>query len=173
MAGYIHDRPTFFLPMDAPALPGTAAVVPRGVGDPPAPSTRSLKSTYAPLPYSSASSASSSSSKARRRSIARAIAEWSSPVWNIYNRETASVHSRDVWTLMRHRADAVAATALSPTRRDGVRIHSKSLKKPPTAIILRNEAFAPSEGASGRRDAPLLGHGLGYAFGMSAFELSR
>ena len=25
----------FFLPMDTPALPGTAAVVPRGVGDPP------------------------------------------------------------------------------------------------------------------------------------------
>ena len=34
-------------------------------------------------------------------------------------------------------------------------MHPKSHKKPPTAMILGNEAFAPSEGASGPRDTAL------------------
>ena len=63
MAGYIHDRPTFFffLPMDAQPVPPPAGGTPGCVGDPPR-RRRDLLGRPPFLP--SASSASSSSSKA-------------------------------------------------------------------------------------------------------------
>ena len=55
------------------------------------------------------------------------------------------------------RAGAVLGTSpvLSAPGPDAVRIRPKSHKKAPSAIIPRNEAFAPGEGASKQRDAEI------------------
>ena len=79
-------------------------------------------------------------------------------------------------TAVRHRSDAIAATALilSPTmahRRgpNGLKIRKRNHPRP------RLMATSPREGTStlqNAESAPLLRHGLGYALAVSPFELS-
>ena len=106
--------------------------------------------------YSSASSASSSSSKALLRSIASAIAEWSSPARERQRHETVAArvgsHAAASAALRRRRDDAarVEAVCVAAPSGDGVRA-------PPPPMTRRGTTREASQGTpttSARRPEP-------------------